>query len=239
MKSHIKISPRFCGPPDSGNGGYSAGLLAAYLQGDVRVKLLAPPPLDVPLTVEVLAGKGRVLQGSKLILVAEETHLQWEQLPSPPAERLISHQRQQCRGFRDHAFPNCFVCGPQRQAGDGLCIYPGPLEQSVCGAIWEPDKFCLDPATGAVATPYVWAALDCPSAFPLLEPEQNQYLVPMVLGTLAVSIRSMPVCGSRYRILSWAKLIEGRKGTSRSVIYDGQDQAVAYAEALWISLNKF
>ena len=34
------VSSRFCGPPDSGNGGYVAGLVAEYVDGDAEVKLI-------------------------------------------------------------------------------------------------------------------------------------------------------------------------------------------------------
>jgi len=46
---HVMVSRRFCGPPQSGNGGYVCGLLGAQLATTATVRLLAPPPLDVPL----------------------------------------------------------------------------------------------------------------------------------------------------------------------------------------------
>ena len=45
------IAPRFCGPQDSGNGGYTAGLLAKQLGGSVEVTLRQPPPLGRDLVV--------------------------------------------------------------------------------------------------------------------------------------------------------------------------------------------
>ena len=66
----IVVPGRFCGPPDTGNGGYTAGLLAARtglagkdgidglggLTGDgaaVRVTLRQPPPLESTIVVTV------------------------------------------------------------------------------------------------------------------------------------------------------------------------------------------
>ena len=53
MESAALVVPgRYCGPPDTGNGGYTAGLLAAAMDlsgrptGPVRVTLRQPPPLD-------------------------------------------------------------------------------------------------------------------------------------------------------------------------------------------------
>ena len=49
----IRIDRRFRGPPDSGNGGYFAGLVAKELGGsDVVVTLRRPAPLDADLRLE-------------------------------------------------------------------------------------------------------------------------------------------------------------------------------------------
>ena len=43
----VMIPRRFNGPPDSGNGGYSCGVVAALLDAPaVEVTLRAPPPLE-------------------------------------------------------------------------------------------------------------------------------------------------------------------------------------------------
>ncbi len=47
----IMIDRRFCGPPNSGNGGYVCGRLARHIPGGAEVTLRAPPPLDKPLDV--------------------------------------------------------------------------------------------------------------------------------------------------------------------------------------------
>ena len=43
------IDPRFNGPPGSGNGGYTCGLVAGLLGGPAEVTLRLPPPLGTPL----------------------------------------------------------------------------------------------------------------------------------------------------------------------------------------------
>jgi len=43
----LVISPRFCGPPNSGHGGYVSGAIAGYADGPVTVTLRRPPPSDV------------------------------------------------------------------------------------------------------------------------------------------------------------------------------------------------
>ena len=54
----LTIASRFKGPPDSGNGGYVCGAFAVAAQTELRIRLLAPPPLDTPLTLEHSATDG-------------------------------------------------------------------------------------------------------------------------------------------------------------------------------------
>ena len=62
-----------------------------------------------------------------------------------------------------HPYPACFVCGPTRDEGDGLRIFPGPVEgRELYAAPWTPDDSVADDE-GIVRPEFVWAALDCPS----------------------------------------------------------------------------
>ena len=72
MTASLVVASRFCGPPDSANGGYAGGLIAAYLDGQAEITLRRPPPLATPMAVE-RDGEGsvRVLDGD--VLIAEGT----------------------------------------------------------------------------------------------------------------------------------------------------------------------
>ena len=64
------IEPRFNGPAESGNGGYTAGLVAAALDADhvgAVVTLRVPPPLATPLQVTRADGGIRVHAGDQLV----------------------------------------------------------------------------------------------------------------------------------------------------------------------------
>ena len=59
----ITIAKRFCGPPTSGNGGYSSGRVAALVGNPAEITLRAPPPLDAALRVERTDSVVRVMHG--------------------------------------------------------------------------------------------------------------------------------------------------------------------------------
>ena len=49
------IERRFCGPPNSGNGGYVCGMLGKQIDGPSEVMLRLPPPLETPLDIRMTA----------------------------------------------------------------------------------------------------------------------------------------------------------------------------------------
>jgi len=51
MMAPLVIAPRFCGPPDSGNGGYMCGLIAARLAGQASLSVPIPAALRVQLVL--------------------------------------------------------------------------------------------------------------------------------------------------------------------------------------------
>jgi hypothetical protein len=63
----IVIAPEFCGPRDSGNGGYVCGLIANYADFDSAVILRKPPPLSKPLSVITVKDKVSLMDGDQLI----------------------------------------------------------------------------------------------------------------------------------------------------------------------------
>jgi len=112
MMTPLVIEPSFCGPPDSGNGGYVCGLIADRLGGQAEITLRAPAPLATPMTVESGAGDSvRVLHGRTL--VAEGTRLPVSldvdlPQPVPVGEARGAGARSRLRTHPDeHPFPSC------------------------------------------------------------------------------------------------------------------------------------
>ena len=64
----IIIKRRFIGPPNSANGGYACGRIAAFIDGSAEVTLRRPPPIDQEMTVrEESDGSVAMYDGETLI----------------------------------------------------------------------------------------------------------------------------------------------------------------------------
>lgn len=226
--STITVPKRFCGPPDSGNGGYTCGLLARALGDVVECTLRAPVPIDVPLQLERTAEGAVLKDGEKLIAEARPTTI--TVTPPAPVNFEVAHHgmgASPALGPR-HPFPTCFVCGPKRAAHDGLRIFPASINGTVYAAAWVPDREFGD-RDGQLRPEFLWAAMDCPTGFAAGFPVAGR----LVTGRLAVqqlkSIRTEVDCV----LMSWPLEIEGRKHFSAACLYQNHELC-AVARATWI-----
>jgi hypothetical protein len=217
---HITIDGRFNGPEGSGNGGYTCGLVAGLLGGVAEVTLRLPPPIDRPLDVERDENRVRVLDGDRLVAEALPAEVGLE-IPEPPAYEEAEQASGRFPGFEEHAFPTCFVCGPEREPGDGLRIFAGPLGDGRVASPWVPTE--LDPKI-------VWAALDCPGAIAVGFPDRGETL----LGRLAVQIDGLPEVGEHCVVVGWPLGEQGRKLFAGTALYGEDGRPLARARATWI-----
>ncbi len=227
------ISQRFCGPPNSGNGGYVCGRLASRLQGSVAVRLKAPPPLEAELQIEGSSGAGiRLTHGSQVIAEARAADLDLTP-PRPPRLSDAETASESYVGFTHHAFPRCFVCGPERVEGDGLRIFPGWLQSgSMVAAPWRPDASLSKPAH-EVPPEFIWAALDCTSGFAVLPVPEGKAIV---LGELCARLNGRIAPEETCVVVGWKVQIDGRKRIAGSAIFSGTGEPAAIARATWIEV---
>jgi hypothetical protein len=236
----IVIDRRFCGPPDSGNGGYVCGLVAGRVDGPAEVTLRRPPPLDTPLTVaRGDDGSVRVLDGGELVadggrrgddlgIDVPEPVTVAEAERAATASRLHEHPD-------EHPFPTCFVCGPQRAPGDGLGILVGRVAgRTVAADAWTPAAD-LSGAGGVVRPEFVWGALDCSGGVGswLVDPIGGN---PFVLGRMAVTISGPVRTAAPHAVVGWRAGHHGRKVTAGSAIFTAGGELVGLARATWIQL---
>ena len=217
----LTIGARFNGPDGSANGGYTCGRIAAFLGGSAEVTLRSPPPLERALAVERDGDRLEVLDGETLVAEAVPGSVELD-VPDPPSWAEAERAAARYPGFAEHAFPRCFVCGPDRDAGDGLRIFAGPLPDGRFAATWSPTE---------VSSELVWAALDCPGAIAVGFPERGETL----LGRFAVTIDELPAPVERCVVLAWPLGDEGRQLYAATALFGDGGRLLAKARATWIA----
>jgi hypothetical protein len=230
----LRVPSRYCGPPGTANGGWIAGTLAALVDGGpVTVTLRRPTPLDVLVDVEVdpVTGTTRAVHDGEVTAEAVPAPAGWLDelaLPDPVALAVAADAQARFAGFADHAFPHCFVCGTHREPGDGLRLFTGPVPDRP-GTVAAPVHLGAAGVApgGAVPTPMLWAALDCPTAWTHLRPGDA-----LLLGRITAAVVGDVGHGALIAVAQ-ATGAEGRKRFATSILHDGDGRLVAAAEATW------
>jgi hypothetical protein len=239
----LTIPRRFCGPPDSGNGGWVSGALAALVpttpeRPAVSVRLASPPPLDRGLAVltdppdaETGASRVRLLDGDQLVASAtaapEPGHVDGPGDGTAPATLEEAEAAEgRYEGLADHPFPTCVVCGTDRDPADALCLRPGSIGDGTgrYACTWH--------VPADVDAPLVWAALDCPGGW-----SAGIAGRPMVLGTMTAVVHTVPEPGSTTVVTAWQTGAEGRRHWSASTLHTPTGVLLAHAEAVWIAVD--
>ena len=236
----ITIPKRFCGPPTSGNGGYSSGRLAAFVGPSAEITLRAPPPLDTPLQVQRSDGVLRLLHGELLIAEGRATELDLE-VPAPPPWAEAVAAGAGYNGLREHAYDTCFVCGPRRGPHDGLRIFCGPWKNGMVAGTWIPDA-TLDDGQGFVAPEFLWAAIDCPGSWSVIgrhDADAPVRAVPssMLLGRLAGRVARRLRVGEACTVMGWFLGADGRKFHVGTAVHTRAGDLVAASRATWVALK--
>ncbi len=240
----MTVPARFRGPARSGNGGWSAGRLAEELMAHtgpttVTVVLRQPPPLDIPLDVEVSADAATLRHEGEVVASASPADADLAVVAgvTPDVARAAEEHY---AGHDFHPFPGCFACGTAREPGDGLRIFPGLVDdadgpgQARVAATWTPTASVGDPDSEEDATiPATWAALDCVGGW---AGDLTERL--MVLGTMTAVVGLPPRVGEEHVVVGGARGREGRRTFTSSALYDPNGRAIAVAEHVWISVPR-
>ncbi|GAA4738533.1 hypothetical protein GCM10023350_23510 [Nocardioides endophyticus] len=226
----VLVPRRFCGPPSSGNGGFTAGALAALVGGSTAsVSLLAPPPLDTPMSVEVVDGATIASVGDAPVARAEVAAIDQPAVdPVTPEEARSAEQA--FVGLASHPFPTCFVCGPDRP--DGLRIFPGPVADqdglTRLAATWTPDESVADDLSSVT-----WSALDCIGGWAGGLADRT-----MVLARMTAQVDVLPRIGEEHVVVGVGRRTEGRKTFTAAALYDSDGRLLGRAEHLWLAVDR-
>lgn len=237
----LTIPRRYCGPPESGNGGWVSGALAEHVRTSrdlpaVSVRLSAPPPLGRPLAVvgddpDPLTGTSvlRLLDGDVLVATGSAVPELDEPVPAAASPEQARLAEERYEGAVAHPFPTCFSCGTDREPGDGLRLRPGPLDDG--SGRYATTWTVPDDVTRAM----VWAALDCPGGW-----SAGIAGRPMVLGTMTARVWRVPAPGELLVVTAWQRGAQGRRHWSASTLHaagGGDDAMVGRAEATWVAVD--
>lgn len=229
----VTINQRFCGPPNSGDGGYSAGLLAKNIIGPSQVRLFSPPPLGTPLALSQSDNQWQLKHRDVLVGTAVPATLELDVPPAPTMEQAIAGRNAYSADL-ERNFNTCFVCGPSPIKGHGLRLFSGPVEgRALMACDWRPDPGLMTP-DGNLAAEFIWSALDCPGFFSLGLPEDKISL----LAQMTCSIDKLVPGDQPLIIFAWKRGINGRKGYSAAALANTKGEILARAEHLWIQLKQ-
>lgn len=230
----VILLDRFMGPEGSANGGYSCGMAAKHVGASAEVTLKLPPPLNQPLEVQPLTPVGVALAHDGTTVAEALPAEVAADAPEPVSFDAAVEASREYLGFGHHPFARCFVCGPDREPGDGMRIFPTMMDTGLFVAPWIPDDNLADSA-GTVGSEFVWAALDCPTGWAtIVEPPLEKIAV---LGRLAAALRSAVRAGGRYVVISWPMGSEGRKFYAGSAIYSADGDLCANSRSTWIQIG--
>ena len=227
------VGRRFCGPPGSGNGGYTVGMLAKHLGAEVEVTLKRPIPLDAALEVVMRGTSAGLSHRGDEIASARVAELDVD-IPEPVSFQHAASARARYPGYAHHPFPNCFVCGTNRACEDGMCLFTGPIGHGIVASSWVPSRE-FGNERGHASAELIGAALDCPGAWALI----GRYGIegPVVLGRMTLRLEREVLTGGRYVVMGWPLGREGRKLFCGTSVHDAQGRLCASAKATWIELR--
>jgi len=232
--STIVVEKKFRGPPNSGNGGYVAGLIGREMPGPATAMIRAPVPLDTPLTLERRDdGDLAVMNGDTLVLFGKAATA--EDLPQVPTAPTIVEAR--AAGLRSPVLgkpihPPCFSCSDLREEGDGLRVCNGQIEGREPGysaCTWIPHANFAN-ADGDIPIEVIWAALDCSGSICWMI---EGHPVGM-LGTMTGEVLKRPKVGAEHIVMAWPIESQGRRFFSGVALFTSDGELLARGKQIWI-----
>jgi hypothetical protein len=199
LQPSIVVHDKFGGLPGLAHGGYLAGTMATALgAAEAEVRLRRPVPTGQALDIARTGDDAVELRhGDTLLARGKRTELSID-APAPVAPAEAEAASNRFLGRHRHVFPECFVCGTSRAAGDGLRIFPGPVDgRGLVAAPWVP------PGDGAVPDQLVWAAFDCAQLWSLIATAPADTTDRVVTAALETRIEQPVAAGVPHVVIGW------------------------------------
>jgi hypothetical protein len=228
--SSVSIAARFNGPQRSGNGGYAAGALAAFIGEPAEVSLRSPVPLDTELRVVTEEdGSMRMLDGETLVCEGRAAEALDLDVPEPVSIDEAREAMSRYRGLIDGEFCRCFVCGRARD--DSFGVFAGRVEgRKLVASTWKPPAWA-EGDDGRVRAELIWAVLDCPTYF---ASHMEGELSAAMLARMTAEVVAPVAAGVEHVVIGWPIEIDGRKHHAGSALFSAGGELLASARALMI-----
>jgi hypothetical protein len=209
----------------------------------VEANLRSLPPLERELELKGSDdGALELWDGETIVLEARASEFELE-VPAPPAlEEAEAASRDLVHDHGRHLYPDCFTCGPNRVAGDGLRLFMGfpPGGDETLAAAWAPDPRLSEGA--ALPEELVWAALDCPTIWAAWLNGDGTVSWPQGSFTVLARQRVEPLApvrtGEPVIVTAWPITHDGRKHVTGAAIQASDGELLARAESLLIDVQR-
>jgi hypothetical protein len=240
MTETVRFERRFQGFTAGALGGYAAGVAARGIDGPAEANLRALPPLERELSIEHDGERVELRDGETVVVEVAPAEFELD-LPTPlGSEEAEAAGRDPVHDHGRHLYPDCFTCGPNRAAGDGLRLFMGfvPGREGILGTAWTPDPGLVDDA--ALPEELVWAALDCPTIWAAWLTDTGAVNVPegrfTVLARQRVEALGPIRLGEPAIVSAWPISRDGRKHLSGAAIHAPDGRLLARAESLLVEV---
>jgi hypothetical protein len=236
MPDELSVDRRFHSWEGVAHGGYVAGHLAQRAGPSCEVTLRQAVPFDTAMSLAE-DGLGRITLGADgtVLARAERAPIQVD-VPPPVSFDEASAASWNHVSIPIHPTPTCFCCGYEREEGDGLRIWPGSLPgRDTVAAAWIPHPSFAGP-DGTVAVPFVWAALDCPSFWGIV---QGLHGMPNVVTIrLAGAVHGPVRAGDPHVVLGWPIEHRRRRMIGGSAIFGPDGDLLAASRVTWLEVRE-
>ena len=231
MPESVVIPARFNGPLESGNGGYSCGVVAGLVDGPAEVNLRSPVPLDEALEVTVEEdGSVRVSRDGDLVADGHPAPELEVEVPGAITLEEARDAARRYRGLRESQFSRCFVCGLDRE--DSFGVYAGQVSgRELVASPWTPAAWTAD-GEGNVLAELIWAVLDCPTYFAAYM-ERDPLPTGFLVRQQARVLRPVP-SGTEHVVASWLVAADGSKSLAGSAVLSAGGETLAVSHVLLV-----
>lgn len=230
----VAIDARFTGIPGVAHGGYLAGVLAGALgAASSTVRLRRPVPTARALRLDRVAADRVELRDGEDLLAEGTSAVFALDVPRPVSLAEAEAVARRAPAHEEHVFPDCFVCGTARRAGDGLRIFPGPVTgRKLVAAPWVPPA-----GPGTTPPELISAALDCVQLWALMTHAPADTPDRVVTAALATRFEGAVAAGEPHVAIGWPIGRDGRSWLAGAALLgpDGHVRALGRQTAAVVS----